>query len=651
MTTLGAIGFVFCFLLIVLGLGMPVMATIGRGNRFSTLEQATFAFTISGLVLHFATWGVGAISFTPGTMAFVFGGAAIFAVPGVCRLPWESVRQWISREKVSIHSDPWRGVLLIVLAGLALTTAVAGLAPPADYDGLNYHLTLPKRDFEMGRIVPVPGDAWQEYFPALMEMLYRLAFALANERAAQMVHGLYGLAAAAATLCLARRMGFGLSTGRLAAVMYLSIRNVVWEAGTSHNELALAAYTALALIAYLEWRSREDIRSMLLFGLMIGGMNLTKYVALPLMGCFGLIMLVDLVIRRRPPWHAAIGFLVALVVFSPLLVRNFAEAGNPVMPLFHDYFQWLFHGMEPSTGVLILPGEDPTIGSVIVSLLRLPWDIFVDPSRFMGGQQFGAPYLLMFAPLVLLTRGKGSNLWLVAALPLAFFIPWYLFIAQDIRHLAAVFPMLAALAACGAAELWPRVRERAMTTTIAVALMLLVFVNQSMFVGVYALVRGPVILGAVDEVTYVTQVPTMNVNIYLSCQHLTNAIRPGERYLSFLAMKSFYCPQASAIYNVFDEERHPALLLFSRKKKLPLLSATDLGQRLSRDNVRFVLVPTRFEERQGSATWEVRADYWKRSRFGPLVAPIIDDMTPIYSGPDAEVYGAAPLIAALMGSP
>ena len=172
-----------------------------------------------------------------------------------------------------------------------------------------------------------------------------------------------------------------------------------------------------------------------------------------------------------------------------------------------------------------------------------------------------------------------------------------------------------------------------------------------MFVGVYALVRGPVILGAVDEVTYVTQVPTMNVNIYLSCQHLTNAIRPGERYLSFLAMKSFYCPQASAIYNVFDEERHPALLLFSRKKKLPLLSATDLGQRLSRDNIRFVLVPTRFEERQGSATWEVRAGYWKRSRFGPLVAPIIAGMTPIYSGPDAKVYAAAPLIAALMGSP
>jgi len=142
------------------------------------------------------------------------------------------------------------------------------------------------------------------------------------------------------------------------------------------------------------------------------------------------------------------------------------------------------------------------------------------------------------------------------------------------------------------------------------------------------------------------------VNIYLSCQHLTNAIRPGERYLSFLAMKSFYCPQASAIYTVFDEERHPDLLVTRGSGgKLPPLSAVVLGQRLSRDNVRFVLVPTRFEERQGSATWEVRADYWKRSRFGPLVAPIIAGMTPIYSGPDAKVYAAAPLISALMGSP
>jgi 4-amino-4-deoxy-L-arabinose transferase-like glycosyltransferase len=231
---------------------------------------------------------------------------------------------------------------LAAYSGLTLAVALLwALTPPTAWDGLVYHLTGPKLYLAAGRIshsldLPYLG------FPQLVEMLFAWGMGLAGERAAAAIHWFYGLLAVLSLATAGRRWLSG-AAGWLAAAVLLSASTIISLAGWPYVDLALLLYATLAFCALI--RSREGSSQarcwLILSGALTGFALSTKYTALAVLPA----LVVTLLIYRTPNPQSSIPNLlllcgVALIVWSPWLVKNFLLTGNPTYPFLLGGIHW-----------------------------------------------------------------------------------------------------------------------------------------------------------------------------------------------------------------------------------------------------------------------------------------------------------------------
>jgi 4-amino-4-deoxy-L-arabinose transferase-like glycosyltransferase len=223
---------------------------------------------------------------------------------------------------------------------MVLLTLLVALAPPLGWDGLFYHLTVPKLYLEQGRIAPVT-DMPHQHFPGLMEMLYLAALSLKGDAAAKLLHMVYlGLLGGAIYLIAERHLGRG--DGWPAVAAYGAIPMVFILAGWAYNDLALAFYQVVALYALLNWFDDQRRHWLILSAAACGlamGLKYTSFVC-PM-------VVVALICwhqaRARAPWsqwlrHLSAFCLVTLTVAAPWYARNLAFTGNPVYPFAYGVF-------------------------------------------------------------------------------------------------------------------------------------------------------------------------------------------------------------------------------------------------------------------------------------------------------------------------
>jgi len=306
--------------------------------------------------------------------------------------------------------------------GLALLVALLqALIPPTAWDGLVYHLTGPKLYLSAGRVYH-PLDLPYLGFPQMMEMLFVWGMGLAGERAAAAIHWFYG-ALGALVLAAAGRRWLGGAAGWLAAAVLFSAPSIVLLAGWPYVDLALLLYAALAFLALARfWESGSQARRWLILGGVFAGLALsTKYTALGLLPALAAALLA----ARIPNLRSAVGSLfllcgIALLVWSPWLLKNLLLTGNPAYPFFFDglyWDDWRTQWYDRSgTG---LAHTAPW------RLLAAPWDATVwgvEGAALVGLPSYAAtigPLLLACLPLLFLAWGRLSparRRWLVAAL-------------------------------------------------------------------------------------------------------------------------------------------------------------------------------------------------------------------------------------------
>jgi hypothetical protein len=612
-----ALGFAF----VATVTGGWVARRIAGGGVLTALECDLAGFLLGAFAISLSVWALGIFTYTPGSMGALAAGWSALALA--------AAKSWLGQPRtVEGNRVAW-----LVFAGFIVLTLLAGLAPPADYDGLNYHLLLPRRDLELGRIAALANDRVFDAFPALAEMLYRLALALAGAPAAQVVHGLFAIAAAFGTVALAGRLGAGATAGLVAATLFLAIRIVVWEAGTTHNELALAAYFTLALLAYLAWRDNGGFGLMIVAGLAIGAACNVKYHGLVLAAAFLPIMAHD-VIRRRRVAELMAGVGIAVLVFLPLLARNWISFGNPLAPMLANWFP----NSDPSARIDFRPSEMPLVDS-LVGFLRSPWDIFIHGNVHYDGHVFGAPYLLVLVPLALIGWRELRHRWAVAAVFVLYYVVWYFMMFHTTRFLIPMFPILAALAGIGALAFWDIAKTATAARWAAIALFALLALNQSLFVGAYAALRLAAATGVIGEATYLTKAPGQNTTFFAACRFVENTLKPGQRYIAVTTMRSYYCPQAPAVYDLFDDERRNWA---RRPRPFPPLGAAEFAERITETPIQLVFVATATKYASGStAEWSNVPLDLGRHRFWPTLVPALDGLKPMFENASARVYDGA----------
>ena len=636
--------FVLTFSIVLVGVGWSVVGRLDRSGRLNAGERLGVSFATGCFAVYLGVYIIGPFRFDGPSMWGLTAVLCLLSLPGLRAMPWAAIGSAAGGEFSDLRHNKWPALLWLTLTVIGFSSLLQGMAPPNDYDSLMYHLSFPLYDLENGRLgVPWDRGLPHALFPELARHLSRLALATMDAGVAQMLHGMLAIIAALGSAMVVLRLGYGKSAALGAAILFLSIRAVIWQMGSVEVDVPLGAFMILALICYLALRDNDDIGGNIglavLFGLMIGGGILVKYHGLLVALAFAPLIGYDLLRRRVSLTTSLVGPLVALGVILPHLVRDFLITGNPVFPLFNDIFNpgkaLFFQGVAGAYGT----------GRGLLDLLSAPWSMFVLPMHYFDGMVYGAPYLLAFAPLVLLDRSRISRWGPGLSILAVYYVGWFYLVGQQVRFFAPAWPLLAAQAAAGVATLWAALEHRRGLKAVFMAVVLVLAVNQSLFIGIYGIIRLPVALGLMDPATYYKKTPTMNGAFYETCGYIKDNLKPGELYYSNLP-HFFYCPQAPTVHIYFSDE---AKWWIETATPPPEPSIADFIRRAEQAPLRYFLVSTTGYNRGGSKTAKpvLKKIDLSGTRHGRYLQPVFDTLTPLFQGTYTAVFDGPQVIAGL----
>jgi hypothetical protein len=285
---------------------------------------------------------------------------------GLCRCAVDMVRNR-NRLRIDFPSVNW--LWLIIVPTIALVLVSSFVLPgilwgdePHGYDVLEYHLQVPREWYELGRIVPLEHNVFS-YFPFNVEMHYLLAMYLrggprAGMYLAQLMHTLMMALAVLGVHGIVIEQTADRKRAAASAILMASVPWTAMLAPVAYNEGGLILFSTLAIgWALLALRdASERSRRMLLAGAMAGfacGVKLTAVpmvlLAVPVCWCVAALKGArdkgkgasenhderpcPSPLAPRPFIISQLGFLlIALLTFSPWLIRNQIWAGNPVFP-------------------------------------------------------------------------------------------------------------------------------------------------------------------------------------------------------------------------------------------------------------------------------------------------------------------------------
>lgn len=373
------------------------------------------------------------------------------------------------------------GISLVLLIG---AVALLSLVPPVSRDALVHHLNLPKLYLLHGKMVEFPSMSFS-YFPMNLDLLYMIPLWFGNDIAPKFIHFSFALLTAWLIHGYLKPRA-GKTYALVGALFFLSTPIIVKLSITVYVDLGLIFFSTAALLLLFRWeesgfRIRSLIGSAACCGLAMG----TKYNGLIV--CFLLTALVPWIysshgerIRLSSLKAAAHGVLylsVALLVFSPWMIRNWHWRGNPVYPLYDGVFNPPKAAPGKPEGVTrpkaakgLFTYRSIVYGETEWQMLLLPVRIFFE-GRDGSGQYFDGrlnPFLLAFTVLAFVGKGglprrrEGSDsgpsdsalrLSRQKRMLLSFSILYFLFALFStvlrIRYLSPILPPLVILSVFG----------------------------------------------------------------------------------------------------------------------------------------------------------------------------------------------------------
>ncbi|MBN1444473.1 MAG: hypothetical protein JXA90_17300 [Planctomycetes bacterium] len=423
----------------------------------------------------------------------------------------------LDRRRRAIGRSSSPGLAAAILAAVALLTLAASLAPPTSQDALVYHLAVPARHIEAGRIHHVEGNFYSA-FPMNVELLFTLGLLLRGPALAKWYHWLLGAAAAACVAALSRRVapagGRPGTRSALAAAIFASMPSVALLAGWAYVDLGVVFFSTLSVLLFLRfWRRQhrrgdESLRGaatadLSLAALMAGIAAGCKYTA----GLQGLLLagFVVLVGRREGrSWRLIAGQLasvsaIAAAAAAPWWIKNLIETGNPLFPFAYSIFGGLDWDAERAS-VLAASLSEWGGGRSGWEILTLPWDVSLS-ARFFSQESFdgmiGCAFLIG-APLILLGLATTEEYRIAFVFLLLSGLAWIL-TTHQIRFLLPALAIASALLCASTASFPQGLARRATLGLIHAAL-----VFNVLLISLHFAAHNPlrVVLGLESEESY-----------------------------------------------------------------------------------------------------------------------------------------------------
>lgn len=303
-----------------------------------------------------------------------------------------------------------------------LSIIVMSTVPPTSRDAQTHHLALPKIWLTEGFMAEVPEMEFS-YYPQLVDLLYTLPVAIEYDISAKYIHFMFALATALLIIFFIRRY-LGLLWGLLGGLMFLTIPVIIKLSVTVYVDLGLLFFFTASLFSTIIWLENTDrVRWLAISGVCSGLALSTKYNAMLSVTILA-ILIIYFYIKTRPNIHSnqfnivkyiSIFTLLALLVYSPWLIRNYSLTNNPIYPLYNSFFS-KFSDNDKLVKEDAFPGDAQKIKPLTARrilykeslpyILALPVRVFYegedDEAQFFDGKL--NPLLLLFSLLLVINK-------------------------------------------------------------------------------------------------------------------------------------------------------------------------------------------------------------------------------------------------------
>jgi hypothetical protein len=525
------------------------------------------------------------------------------------------------------------GFVFSILGLIFWTTWV----PPHQYDSLVYHLPLAAAYARMGGFTPMEHLLFS-HFPQNGELLFTLALILRSDILGQMFMWLASALAVWWIFELGKREA-PLSTVMLACVLLVTHTSVMLLAGTTYVEPLVMLWVTAAVLSFLRWRQVSAVdpgsRSWLVLSAIFTGLALgTKYYA----GITAAILGLRLLIAAAAPGDNRRARLLDLVVFvglvtalfSPWMVKNYVNTGNPLFPFFYKWFAGSATGPRAQTAwdYFHILNEYGHMGHFWKDLLNFPKEILTKPLRFGGGMDVlgGLGWELALWTIPLSAWASRSNRFLKGMMAFCglYLAAWFC-TGVVLRFLTVVAPLLSLLAANGLSrvlsEAEPLARRLLWTATgilIAVHLLLFFYVH-SLFQS------ANVLLGQEERESFLAR----RLDYYACARVAAERLDKSDKILLVGEQRGYYVEQAHATTNSYAPN---PFIVWANEAANP----AQLAQRMRAEGYGHVIFVPR-EAKRISAPFEAFTDKGRANWTG-----LEPDLTqPVYRGASCTLYAIA----------
>ncbi len=248
-------------------------------------------------------------------------------------------------------------ILLLLVSAVIGAIIVLSWVPPVSRDALTHHLAVPKLYLQQGGIYEIPAIPYS-YYPMNLDLLYIVPLYFKNDIVPKFIHFAFGLLTAwLLFVYLRKRINTLWALGGV--LFFLSLPLIVKLSISVYVDLGLVFFSTASTLSIFKWvESRFKLRFLILAAVCCGLALGTKYNGLIVL--FILTLFIPLVFishstnrvketkremhgRRAQTQLKALGLgaiycSIALLVFSPWMIRNYIWKANPVYPLFDRFF-------------------------------------------------------------------------------------------------------------------------------------------------------------------------------------------------------------------------------------------------------------------------------------------------------------------------
>ena len=290
--------------------------------------------------------------------------------------------------RIKRQNTPWgtspahylAGMLIGLLVVIFFSIIVLSIVPPVSRDALTHHLAVPKLYLQQGGIHEIPSITFS-YYPMNLDLLYMVPLYFGNDIIPKFIHFVFALLTAWLIYSyLKKRIDRLWALG--GALFFLSLPIIVKLSITVYVDLGLVFFSSASLMSLFKWiENRFQLKYLILSAFCCGLALGVKYNGLIVL--FLLTVFVPLLYKQQAKAGAAgenaisiksslkrqlraAGFgilfcLIALMVFSPWMIRNYIWKANPVYPLYNSFFNPRKAAVAPGPGTGVKPGTEDRI--------------------------------------------------------------------------------------------------------------------------------------------------------------------------------------------------------------------------------------------------------------------------------------------------